>query len=220
MLAIINGKILTMAGRTHQKGAILIEDGKIIAVGENILIPKGADVINANGKVVMPGLIDAHCHLGIVEEVYQIEGDDLNETTNPITPHLRALDGVNPEDLGFLDAARGGVTTVAIAPGSANVIGGQVMVMKTWGNVVDRMLVKEPAGLKIAFGENPSGFMANKKSHRLPGWPPPDCFGKPLSKHRIMQRHPRKKTSPWNRSSRCSMARSPCMPMPIALTIL
>ncbi|MDD4753632.1 MAG: amidohydrolase [Desulfitobacteriaceae bacterium] len=163
MLAVINGKIITMEGKTYQKGAVLIDQGKIMAIGDSVLVPKGVDVINACGKVVMPGLIDAHCHLGILEEVYQVEGDDLNETTNPITPHLRALDGINPEDQGFLDAVRAGVTTVAITPGSANVIGGQVVVMKTWGHVADRMVVKEPAGLKIAFGENPKRSYGEQK---------------------------------------------------------
>lgn len=163
MLAVANGKILTMEGRTYQKGTILIDQGKIVALGDNILIPKGVDVINAYGKVVMPGLIDAHCHIGIAEEVYQYEGDDLNETTNPVTPHLRALDGINPEDLAFNDAVRGGVTTVAIAPGSANVVGGQVVVLKTYGHVVDRMVLKEPAGLKIAFGENPKRSYGEQK---------------------------------------------------------
>jgi imidazolonepropionase-like amidohydrolase len=163
MLAVINGKIITMEGKTYQKGAILIDQGKIMAIGDNVLVPKGVDIINACGKLVLPGLIDAHCHLGILEEIYQIEGNDVNETTNPITPHLRALDGINPEDQGFLDAVRAGVTTVGITPGSANVIGGQVVVMKTWGHVVDRMVVKEPAGLKIAFGENPKRSYGEQK---------------------------------------------------------
>jgi len=163
LLAVANGKILTMEGRTYQKGTILIDQGKIVALGESILIPKGADVINAQGKVVMPGLIDAHCHVGIAEEVYQIEGDDLNEGTNPVTPHLRAMDGINPADLAFDDAVRGGVTTVAVAPGSANVVGGQVVVLKTYGHIVDRMILKEPAGLKIAFGENPKRSYGEQK---------------------------------------------------------
>ncbi|WP_418219635.1 amidohydrolase [Candidatus Formimonas warabiya] len=163
MLAVANGRILTMEGRTYQKGSILIDQGKIVAVGDHVLIPKGVDVINACGKVVMPGLIDAHCHLGIAEEIYQVEGDDLNETTNPVTPHLRALDGINPEDLAFDDAVQGGVTTVAIAPGSANVIGGQVVILKTQGHVVDRMILKEPAGLKIALGENPKRSYGDQK---------------------------------------------------------
>lgn len=163
MLAITNGKIITMAGRTYQKGTVLVDDGKIVAIGDNVLVPKGADVINACGKVVLPGLIDAHCHLGIAEEIYQVEGDDVNEMTNPITPHLRALDGINPEDQGFQDAIRAGVTTVGIAPGSANVIGGQVAVVKTSGRVIDRMVLKQPAGLKIAFGENPKRSYGEQK---------------------------------------------------------
>lgn len=163
MLAVANGKILTMAGRIFQKGTILIDQGKIVALGENILIPKGADVINAQGRVVMPGLIDAHCHVGIAEEVYQLEGDDLNEGTNPVTPNLRAMDGINPADLAFEDAVRGGVTTVGVAPGSANVIGGQVVVLKTYGQMIDQMVLKEPAGLKIAFGENPKRVYGENK---------------------------------------------------------
>ncbi|MEN3003890.1 amidohydrolase [Dehalobacterium formicoaceticum] len=163
MLAVANGKIMTMEGNTYQKGTLLIDQGKIVAIGDNILIPKGADVINAQGKVVMPGLIDAHTHMGIAEEVYQYEGDDTNEMTNPLTPHLRAIDGVNPLDLAFGDAISGGVTTVAVAPGSANVIGGQVAILKTYGHIVDQMVLKEPAGLKIAFGENPKRVYGEQK---------------------------------------------------------
>jgi len=163
VLAITNGKIITMEGRTYQKGSILIDQGKIMAVGDNVLVPKGVEVINACGKVVMPGLIDAHTHVGIAEEIYQVEGNDLNETTNPVTPHLRALDGINPEDLAFEDAVRGGITTLAAAPGSANVIGGQVVVIKTWGNTVDQMVLKQPAGLKIALGENPKRSYGEQK---------------------------------------------------------
>lgn len=163
VLAITNGKILTMEDKNFEKGTVLIDQGKILAIGENILVPKGAEVINACGKVVMPGLIDAHCHLGILEEIYQTEGDDLNETTNPITPHLRAIDGINPEDQGFMDAVLGGVTSVGIAPGSANVIGGQVVAVKTHGKIVDNMVLKQVAGLKIAFGENPKRVYGNQK---------------------------------------------------------
>jgi imidazolonepropionase-like amidohydrolase len=163
VLAITNGKIITMEGKVYPKGSVLIDEGKIMALGDNVLIPKGMNVINAAGKVVMPGLVDAHCHVGLMEEIYQVEGNDLNETTNPVTPHLRALDGINPEDEAFRDAVRAGVTTVAVAPGSANVVGGQIVVMKTFGNVVDRMVLKQPAGLKIAFGENPKRVYGDNK---------------------------------------------------------
>lgn len=155
MLAITNGRVLTMAGPDVEKGTVLIENGKITQVGSHIALPPDAQVIDASGKWVMPGFIDAHCHVGILEETYRIEGNDLNEMTDPVTPHLRAIDGINPEDRGFCDALEGGVTTVVTGPGSGNVIGGQNLAMKTAGTVVDNMVIKNPVGLKVAFGENP-----------------------------------------------------------------
>lgn len=155
MLAITNGKIITMAGADIEKGTVLVDGGKIKAVGRKISIPARTDVIDATGKIVMPGLIDAHCHVGIMEEIYRTEGNDINEMTDPVTPHLRAIDAVNPDDRGFADALEGGVTTVVTGPGSGNVIGGENLAMKTVGSVVDRMVIKNPVGLKVAFGENP-----------------------------------------------------------------
>lgn len=167
MQAIINGRILTMAGRDYASGTVLVKDGKIAAVGDNIVIPPKTRIINAAGKVVMPGLIDAHTHLGILEEIYRIEGDDLNETTDPITPDLRAIDAVYPEDEGFKDALRGGVTTVCTGPGSGNVLGGENIVIKTYGRVIDRMVVRAPAGLKAALGENPKRIHGGNKKAPL-----------------------------------------------------
>jgi len=155
MLAIINGKVLTMAGDTYEKGTVLVENGKIKAVGDRVKVPKDAQIIDAAGKIVMPGLIDPHCHVGIFEEIYRVEGSDGNENTDPVTPHLRAIDAVHPEDEGFRDALSGGVTTVVTGPGSANVIGGEMIAMKTYGRVADKMVIKGPVGLKVAFGENP-----------------------------------------------------------------
>lgn len=155
MLAIINGKVLTMAGPVYEQGAVLIEAGRIKAVGDRVKVPKTAQIIDAAGKTVMPGLIDPHCHVGIFEEIYRVEGSDGNENTDPVTPHLRAIDAVYPEDEGFRDALSGGVTTVVTGPGSANVIGGEMLAMKTHGRVIDKMVIKAPVGLKIAFGENP-----------------------------------------------------------------
>ncbi len=155
MLAIVNGKIITMAGTDLTKGTVLIEGTKIKAVGRQVPIPKNTKVIDASGKVVLPGLIDAHCHVGIMEEIYRVEGNDINETTDPVTPHLRAIDAVNPADRGFADALEGGVTTVITGPGSGNVVGGELLAMKTAGQVIDRMVIKNPVGLKVAFGENP-----------------------------------------------------------------
>jgi imidazolonepropionase-like amidohydrolase len=155
MLAITGAKIITMAGRTIEKGTVLADKGKIIGVHEGMLIPPGAEIYDAAGLIVMPGMIDSHSHVGIVEEIYREEGDDSNETTGPVTPHLRAIDAVNPMDLGFRDALAGGITTLVTGPGSANIIGGEMVAMKTHGTVVDDMIVRFPVGLKAALGENP-----------------------------------------------------------------
>ncbi|GAB6100530.1 amidohydrolase [Halanaerocella petrolearia] len=155
MLALVNAKILTMNQQIIEEGTILIKEGKIATIGEDISIPEGCPIINLSGKIVMPGLIDAHTHLGIGEEGVGWEGQDYNEMTDPTTPHLRALDGINPEDEGFVDAYQSGITTVMVAPGSANVLGGECSVVKTTGKTIRDMLVKEEVGLKAALGENP-----------------------------------------------------------------
>lgn len=164
MLAIINGDVYTMAGPVIKGGRILIKDERILAVGGSELsIPSEAKVIDVREKVVMPGLIDAHCHLGIWEEIYQTEGDDINEGSDSVTPHLRAIDGVNPADIAFKDALRAGITAVYTGPGSGNVIGGLGLVMHTYGTVIDKMVLRNPAGLKVAFGENPKRFYSEQK---------------------------------------------------------
>ncbi|TEB14945.1 hypothetical protein Psfp_02516 [Pelotomaculum sp. FP] len=155
MLALVGGRVITMAGPVIDRGTVLIDGDKITAVMEGVIVPSGAEPVDVSGKVVMPGLIDAHNHVGIVEEIYREEGDDCNENTDPVTPHLRAIDAVNPSDLGFRDALAGGVTTVVTGPGSANIIGGEMVAMKTHGTVIDEMIVRFPAGLKAALGENP-----------------------------------------------------------------
>lgn len=165
MIAVSGGRVLTMAGKNYEVGTVLIVDGKISGVVEGIKEPGGWEIIDARGMVVMPGLVDAHCHLGLVEEIYRQEGDDANEATDPVTPHLRAVDGINPEDLGFQDALSGGVTTVVVAPGSANVIGGEMVAIKTWGAGLEDMVLKSPVGLKAALGENPKrNYGGQKKS--------------------------------------------------------
>lgn len=157
-----NGRIKTMTGKEFS-GSILIEGTKIAALGEHLEAPPEARVIEAAGCWVLPGFIDAHCHVGIGEEIYREEGDDLNEVSDPLTPEARAIDGINPEDKGFQDARLGGVTTVFSSPGSGNVIGGTGVVLKTAGKVVDKMLLREPAGLKVAFGENPKFVYGEQK---------------------------------------------------------
>ena len=163
-LFIKNGQIKTMTGREF-KGDILIEGTKIVALEETsvIVVPEDATIIDAMGCLVMPGMIDAHCHVGIGEEIYRWEGEDFNEMTDPVTPDMRAIDGINPEDEGFRDARLGGVTAVFTVPGSANVIGGTGVVMKTAGKIVDKMIVRDPAGLKVAFGENPKMVYGEQK---------------------------------------------------------
>ena len=161
MLYIIGGKILTMAGEVWEKGYICIENGKIRELGPMkdgapFPLPEGgAEVINALGLLVMPGLIEAHCHMGITEEKKGMEGDDCNETVDPVTPYLRAIDAINPMDAAFDDAVRAGITSAMIGPGSANVVGGTFAFVKTCGRCIDDLIVCAPAAMKIAFGENP-----------------------------------------------------------------
>ncbi len=163
MLCIKNGKIYTMNGEIIEKGSILVKDGKIIELGESIVAPLDADVIDANGKIVMPGFVDAHCHIGLFEDGIGFEGEDGNEMVDPVTPHLRAIDGVNPMEKSFEEAYQGGVTCAVTGPGSANVIGGQFAAIKTYGKRVDDMIVKEPIAMKIAFGENPKRVYNDQK---------------------------------------------------------
>ncbi|MCW4051454.1 MAG: amidohydrolase [Candidatus Bathyarchaeota archaeon] len=158
MLALVNGKILTITDGVIKKGTVLVEDGKIKALGADVEVPSGAKVINCRGKWVMPGLVDAHVHIGIWEESVGWAGNDGNEATDPITPHVRALDGIkaNADEGGLKAALENGVTTVQILPGSANVIGGTGVIVKTVPKTsVDEMVLVEPSGMKVAFGENP-----------------------------------------------------------------
>lgn len=148
-----------MAGPDIEDGCIHIENGKIAEIGRRDEIKiQPADcepVIQATEGVVMPGLIEAHCHMGITEEKKGMEGDDCNETVNPLTPYLRAIDAVNTMDAAFDDAVRAGITAAMIGPGSSNVAGGQFAFLKTKGRRVDDLVVKAPAAMKVAFGENP-----------------------------------------------------------------
>ncbi len=165
MLLIKNAHIYTMEGKEYENGSILIEDGKIKKIDEEIEEVKDMEIIDACGNPLFPGFIDAHCHLGMEEESMRFEGDDINEITNPVTPELRAIDAINPMDGSFLDAIKGGITTVMTGPGSANVVGGQFAIIKTFGDKVDDMIVKENAAMKIAFGENPKFcYLKEKKA--------------------------------------------------------
>lgn len=163
MLFIKNGHIFTMAGEIIEKGNIIIKDGKISEIGKDLVAPSDAKIIDAEGKMVLPGFIDAHCHIGMWEEGMGFEGDDGNEMVDPVTPQLRAIDAINPMDLAFKEAYMGGVTTAVTGPGSANVIGGMFVALKTYGNRVDDMILREPVAMKIAFGENPKRVYESKK---------------------------------------------------------
>ncbi len=165
MKLIRGGKIFT-GKKVMEKGEILIgDDGKIKEIGKKVKVTKDVEVIDVKDTWITPGLIDAHCHVGMWEEGIGIEGADGNESTSPVTPHLRAIDGINPVDLGFRDALKGGVTAVMTGPGSANVIGGLSLIMWTGGSrIVDELVIKNPAGLKMALGENPKRvYMEQKK---------------------------------------------------------
>jgi len=141
-------------------GDILIEDGKIKKVGKDI--KEDCEIIDAKEKFIFPGFIDAHSHLGLFEEGVGSIYQDGNESTDPITPHVRVIDAFNPDDKAVERALSGGVTTVMVLPGSANPIGGQGAILKLKSKIVDEMIIKEPAGLKIAFGENPKRVYGGK----------------------------------------------------------
>lgn len=165
MLIIKNATIHTMANENFQNGMVLIEDGKIISVGSNFEVPETAQVIDAHGGFLMPGMIDAHCHVGMWENAMGFEGSDGNEAVDPVTPHLRAIDAINPVDKCFKEALEAGITTVATGPGSANVIGGTFVTMKTHGRRIDDMIIDPCTAMKVAFGENPKRvYNSQKKS--------------------------------------------------------
>ena len=155
MLLIQNATVKTMAGPDISGGCVLIgDDGKILAVGQS-LTADNATVIDAGGRLVTPGCIDAHCHIGLDNEAMGWEGMDYNEIVDPITPQMRAIDSINPMDEAFGNALRGGVTAACTGPGSANVVGGTFAAIKLHGKRVDKMIIKHPVAMKCAFGENP-----------------------------------------------------------------
>ena len=156
MILIHNGHIKTMAGQDLPNGAVLIgDDGKIVSVAAHIDPPLDCICIDAQGKLVTPGCIDAHCHIGLDNEAVGWEGMDYNEIVDPITPQMRAIDSIYPQDEAFGLAVQGGVTTACTGPGSANVVGGTFTVIKLYGNRVDNMILRDAVAMKCAFGENP-----------------------------------------------------------------
>jgi imidazolonepropionase-like amidohydrolase len=163
MLAITNGQLYTIAHGVIERGTVLMAGARLVAVGSDLDVPRDAEVIDAGGGHVYPGLIDAHTHHGVYAEGAGPEGSDGNEMTDPITPHTRALDSLNWFDPAFDDAVANGVTTVHVVPGSGNIIGGQGVVVRTWGPRLAQRVLLEPSGVKMALGENPKRVYGEKK---------------------------------------------------------
>lgn len=162
-ILIKNVRLLTMEEKNVENGWILCENGRIAALGEMGSCPDcRGTVIDGTGGWLLPGLIDVHSHIGLYEDSLSFEGADGNEDTDPATPQLRALDGINPMDRAFREAVEAGVTAVLVSPGSANPIGGQIAAMKTSGRRVDDMLLCAPAAMKFALGENPKSVYHDK----------------------------------------------------------
>ncbi|MGL5346568.1 MAG: amidohydrolase [Peptostreptococcaceae bacterium] len=158
-MLIKNGKVFLLEEKGFVKRDILVE-GKIIKqISQEI---KGDVYYDANEKYIMPGLIEAHSHIGMWEEGIGSEGDDGCESYSPITPGVRAIDAINPFDEAFNEALYGGVTVACSGPGSANVIGGQFAVIKLYGNVIDNMVINQYSAQKCAFGENPKNEFGKK----------------------------------------------------------
>lgn len=175
MILIHNVDVYPISASPIRNGAVAWKDGKIVAIGTvgaegpEAIAPEVKEaagqlkLIDGQGGVLMPGMIDAHCHAGVHEEGIGWEGADYNEATGPVTPDMRTIDGINPEERGLKDALQGGVTAVCVVPGSANVIGGSATVIHTWGSsIVDQMVIANKVGMKCAFGENPKRVYRNK----------------------------------------------------------
>jgi imidazolonepropionase-like amidohydrolase len=162
-VAITGGRVVPIAGEPVDGGTVLVADGRITAVGGDVAIPGGVRVMDATGCWVLPGFIEAHGHVGVHEEGEGWAGQDTNEMTEPVTAQVRALDAINPADLGFRDAIAGGVLAVNVNPGSGNPVGGQTAAVKCWGRTVDEMLLRAPSGMKSALGENPKRVYGERK---------------------------------------------------------
>ena len=157
-----NAGIFTACAGFIKNGYVLIKDGRIIDVGPMEFCPKDEEAYDISGLTVYPGFVDAHCHIGMWEDGLSFEGDDGNEDTDPATPHLRALDAINPRDRSFKEAVEAGVTAVVTGPGSANPVAGQMVAIKTYGDTADDMVIKAPAAMKFALGENPKNTYHGK----------------------------------------------------------
>lgn len=160
-MIICNGKILPMEGEIIENGFISWENGKITGIGSMKNLPEG-EYIDVHGGWVLPGLVDAHTHLGLFEDSLGFEGEDGNEDTEPITPQLRVIDGINPMERSFAEARNAGVTCCVVSPGSCNPIAGQIAAIKTAGRRIDDMIIQAPCAMKFALGENPKSCYNDK----------------------------------------------------------
>jgi imidazolonepropionase-like amidohydrolase len=164
-IAIVNAYVVPVAGDPIENGTVLVEAGKITAVGADVTVPEGVVTVDASGKWVLPGFIESHGHVGIHEEANGPAGDDTNEMTTPNTAAVRAIDAVNIDDEGFRDALSGGVTSVVVKPGSGNPIGGQTVAIKSWGGrTIDEQVIREAVSVKSALGENPKRVYGAKNA--------------------------------------------------------
>ncbi|WP_134772701.1 amidohydrolase [Ornithinimicrobium flavum] len=165
VLALVGARVLPIDTAPVEDGTVLLRDGRIEAVGPRgeVEVPAEAEVVDVSGGWLLPGLVDAHVHLGVWEEGEGWAGQDTNEMTDPVMAAARAIDGINPREQGFDDALMGGITTVNVNPGSGNPIGGQAVALKTYGRVVDEMVLRNPSGVKAALGENPKRVYGDQK---------------------------------------------------------
>ncbi|MBJ2120393.1 amidohydrolase [Arthrobacter sp. MSA 4-2] len=161
-LAILNAHVVPIEGEPFD-GTVVLEDGRITALGAGVEAPSGMETLDAAGKWLLPGFVDAHVHLGTHEEGEGSAGDDTNEMTDPVMAGVRVLDAINPYDPGFDDALAGGITTVNVNPGSGNPIGGLAVAIHTHGRYIEEMLLRSPSGLKSALGENPKRVYGGKE---------------------------------------------------------
>lgn len=155
MLLIQGGLVLTPEMR-FERADVAVERGKITAVGAMRRVPKSAEIV------------EAHCHVSLFADGIDARFYDGNEMTDPVTPHVRAVDAVHPEDAAFADLRRAGITTISTSPGSGNLVGGQTAIVKTAGRTVEEMLVRAPGALKMALGENPKRVYGTRRRRRQP----------------------------------------------------
>ena len=163
--ALVGARVLSIDSAPVEPGTVLVRGGRIEAVGptDHVPVPDDVEQVDAAGRWVLPGLVDAHVHLGVWEEGEGWAGQDTNEMTDPVMAAARAIDAINPREQGFDDALQGGITTVNVNPGSGNPIGGQAVALKTYGRYVDEMVLRNPSGVKAALGENPKRVYGEQK---------------------------------------------------------